>query len=69
MCLIIEECIEGALLHQLNALKYKCGQKAKLCYMITYIFTAQIKAEDIHVNIGKDAETKFGPSNQELDRP
>ena len=48
---------------------YECGQKAKLCYMITYIFAAQIKAEDIHVNIVKDAETKFDPSNQELDRP
>lgn len=69
MCLIIEECIEGAFFDQLNALKYKCGQKAKLCYMITYIFAAQIKAEDIHVNIVKDAETKFDPSNQELDRP
>ena len=54
MWLIIQECIDRAFLHQLNALKYKCGQKAKLCYMNTDIFTAQIKAEDIHLNIEKD---------------
>ena len=49
--------------------KPKNGERAKLCYMDTNSFIVCIKAEDIYIDIAKDIETIFDPSNYELDRP
>ena len=48
--------------------KPKYGEKAKLCYMDTDSFTGYTNTENIYADIVKDAETKFGTSNYELDR-
>ena len=37
--------------------------------MDTNSFIVCIKAEDIYIDIAKDIETIFDPSNYELDRP
>ena len=39
--------------------KPKYGEKAKLCYMDTYIFIVYIKADDICKGIAEDVETRF----------
>ena len=48
--------------------KYR-EKKAKLCYMDTDPFIAQIKTEDMDVDSVKDVETRFDTSNYELEIP
>ena len=45
------------------------GEKAKLCFMVTDIFSVYIKIDDIYKDIAEDFETGFDTSNHELDRP
>ena len=48
--------------------KLKYGEKAKLCYMDTGSSIVHIKIDDIYKDIAEDVETRFDPSNHELDR-
>ena len=50
-------------------LKPKYGEKTKLCHMNTDSFIVYIKTDDIYEDIAEDVETRFGTSNNELDRP
>ena len=50
--------------------KSKYGEKAKLCYVDTYIvYIVHIKTDHIYKSVAKDVETRFGYSNYELYRP
>ena len=49
--------------------KPKYGEQTKLCYTDTYSFIVYIIGDNIYKDIEKDVETKFDPSNYELDRP
>ena len=48
--------------------KLKYGEKVELCYTGTNNFSLLIKADDIYTDIAEDVETRFDPSNNELDR-
>ena len=48
--------------------KPKYGEDAKLCYVDTGRFIVHVKTEDIYKDIAEAAETKFDPSNFEIDR-
>ena len=49
-------------------MKPRNGGKANLGFGDTDSFTVCIKTEDSHVDIAKDAETRFDTSNYELDK-
>ena len=46
--------------------KWKCGEKAKLCYMDTHSLIVYIKADYVYKVIAEDVETKFDFSNYKL---
>ena len=48
--------------------KPKYGEKAKLCYMDTDSFIADIKTNDIYKDIEEHVQTRFDTSNYELKR-
>ena len=48
--------------------KFKYGEKEKLCYMDTDNSIVHIKIDDIYKEIAEDVETRFDTSNHELDR-
>ena len=50
-------------------MKWKYGEKLKLCYIDINSLLLCIKTEYIYLDIAKDVETRFGTSNYELDRP
>ena len=41
----------------------------KLCFIDTNSCIVNIKTDDIYKNIAEDVETRFDPSDYELDRP
>ena len=45
------------------------GENSKFCYLGTDCFVANMKADDIYIDIAEDLETRFDTSNYELDRP
>ena len=50
-------------------MKTKYGEKAKLCQIDTNSFIVYLRIKKIYVDIGRDIETRFDTSNQELERP
>ena len=50
-------------------MKLKYEEKAKLCCIDTNSFIVYIKADFIYKDIPEDIETKFDPSNYNLDGP
>ena len=49
--------------------KPKYGENAKLCYMDKDRLIVRIKTDDIYKGIAEDFETRFDPSNFQIDRP
>ena len=49
--------------------KSKYSEKPKLCYMETDSFIVFIKTDETYSDITADAETRFGTSNYELQKP
>ena len=47
----------------------KCDEEAKLCYMDTESFIVYIKTDDTYKVIAENVETRFDPSDYELDKP